>query len=210
VLVEVQLQIDRSKAFTWPLYLAAARARHKCEACLLVLTTDAQVAAWASEPILLGPGGPVFSPVVVGPGDIPLPSEAASAELWMLGALAHGPSDDAVIDGAVEAIARARPPHGAAFLEMLRYHLGDAFERALERVMATHEHLYLSDYARKIFDDGRAEGQARAVLRVLSARGLHVAEELRDRVLACADPAQLDVWLERAARATQIDEVFAE
>ncbi|HEY0193589.1 MAG TPA: hypothetical protein VGC42_20875, partial [Kofleriaceae bacterium] len=38
VVVEVQLRRDVTKRFTWPLYLAALRAAHRCDVVLLVLT----------------------------------------------------------------------------------------------------------------------------------------------------------------------------
>jgi hypothetical protein len=224
VLVEVQLRKDANKAFSWPLYQAAARARHKCDCCLLVLTLDDEVARWAAQPIVLGPAGPVFQPIVLGPGAVPVPTDGASAELWVLGAIAHGRADDTIVDGALLSLGRERPDHTGAFLDLLRYHLGDAFERALEKIMATNEHKYLSDYARKYFDEGEAkgkaegkaegkveglaEGQARALLHVLAARGIQVGDDLRARVLSCSDLAQLDAWLQRAVRATRVDEVF--
>ncbi|MBI5517048.1 MAG: hypothetical protein HY909_24935 [Deltaproteobacteria bacterium] len=46
---------------------------------------------------------------------------------------------------------------------------------------------------------GKAEGEARAVLKVLSARGLAVTEAQAAKVLACQDLAQLDAWLRAVA-----------
>ncbi len=55
---------------------------------------------------------------------------------------------------------------------------------------------------------GKAEGEARMILRVLSARGLRVPAEISQRVLCCADLSQLEAWGDRAATATTLDEVF--
>ena len=44
VVVEVQRSRDPQKQWAWPLYEAAARARHKCDACVLVFATDDLVA----------------------------------------------------------------------------------------------------------------------------------------------------------------------
>ena len=52
-----------------------------------------------------------------------------------------------------------------------------------------------------------ARGEARAVLTVLEARGVAVPAEVRDKILACTDLAQLDSWLRRATTATYIHEV---
>ncbi len=55
---------------------------------------------------------------------------------------------------------------------------------------------------------GKAEGEARMILRVLSARGLQVPAEIRRRVLSCADTRQLETWGDRAATAASVDDVF--
>jgi hypothetical protein len=54
---------------------------------------------------------------------------------------------------------------------------------------------------------GEARGEAQAILTVLEARGVPVPEAARTTILSCADPAQVDRWLKRAASATTIDEV---
>ena len=56
--------------------------------------------------------------------------------------------------------------------------------------------------------EGRSEGEAKAVLRVLAARGIEVPEEARARISACADLRQLDAWLDRASVATSVAELF--
>jgi hypothetical protein len=38
IVIEVQLQRDDRKRFTWPVYVAGLRARLECPACLLVVT----------------------------------------------------------------------------------------------------------------------------------------------------------------------------
>lgn len=45
---------------------------------------------------------------------------------------------------------------------------------------------------------GRREGQAKAVLAVLAARGIAVPATIRKRILACTDLAVLDKWVARA------------
>jgi hypothetical protein len=56
--------------------------------------------------------------------------------------------------------------------------------------------------------EGEAKGEAQMVLRVLSARGLPVPDEIRERVLSCTDTAQLEAWGDRAATADTLDDVF--
>jgi hypothetical protein len=57
--------------------------------------------------------------------------------------------------------------------------------------------------------EGRAEGEVRAVLTVLDARGVHVPEKARERIEACTDLERLETWLRRALTATTVDEVIA-
>jgi predicted transposase YdaD len=55
---------------------------------------------------------------------------------------------------------------------------------------------------------GEAKGQAKAVLRLLRARGMRVDARSRQRILRCTDPAQLDLWLDRAAHAKKLADVL--
>jgi predicted transposase YdaD len=56
--------------------------------------------------------------------------------------------------------------------------------------------------------EGRAEGEADALLRVLAARGVEVPEDVHARIRACMDMGQLNTWLDRAAAATSITDLF--
>jgi Uma2 family endonuclease len=57
--------------------------------------------------------------------------------------------------------------------------------------------------------EGALEGQARAVVAVLSARGVAPDEAQRARILACRDAAELERWLIRATTATSPGDLFA-
>jgi hypothetical protein len=56
--------------------------------------------------------------------------------------------------------------------------------------------------------EGRAEGQANAVLTTLRVRGIAVPDAARERILAQKDLKQLERWLEKAIVATSIAEVI--
>ena len=56
IVVEVQLRADESKHRSWPVYLAAVRARYRCDACVLVIASTESVARWARRAVALGPG----------------------------------------------------------------------------------------------------------------------------------------------------------
>ncbi|TDB86093.1 hypothetical protein E1266_34685 [Actinomadura sp. 7K534] len=56
-----------------------------------------------------------------------------------------------------------------------------------------------SEFAKTHRGEGRAEGEAKAVLLVLGARGITVPNEIRERVTNCTDIDQLERWVQRAA-----------
>jgi hypothetical protein len=109
ILVEVQLEIDPGKLRSWPLYQAAACARFKCDACVLVVAIAERVATWASAAVPLGPGGSVFRAVVLGPSAVPILARGdpagQTAELALLSALCHGEREPDLVGFAVASIA---------------------------------------------------------------------------------------------------------
>ena len=90
--VEIQLTINPDKLPSWPVYATTLRSKRCPRACLLVITPDPRVAAWAARPIDLGPGNEAFRVHVLGPDQIPRISDAHVArlhpELGFLSALA--------------------------------------------------------------------------------------------------------------------------
>src|SRR5947209_1825760 len=59
-------------------------------------------------------------------------------------------------------------------------------------------------------DAAEAKGEAKALLKFLDARGIAMSEAQRQEILHCHDLAQLDRWLDRAARASSFDELTSE
>lgn len=57
---------------------------------------------------------------------------------------------------------------------------------------------------------GRTEEAARAVLKVLRARGIAVPEAIRERIMAQKDLERLERWVEKAAVAASVAEVLDE
>ncbi len=55
---------------------------------------------------------------------------------------------------------------------------------------------------------GRTEGQVRAILALLAARGISLSQKTREHIEACKDAATLDRWIVRAATATSAEEVI--
>jgi hypothetical protein len=77
----------------------------------------------------------------------------------------------------------------------------------------TQHYEYQSDFARKYYSqdlaEGRAEGEAKAILTVLHARGIPVDDASRRRILNSTNLEHLDRWLTRATHVALASELFA-
>jgi hypothetical protein len=160
VLVEVQLEVDVAKQWSWPPYQAAAGARYKCDACVLVMALDERVAAWATAPVSLGPGGSVFRAVVLGPSSVPRVASDDEAkrgpELALLSALCHGEQSPSR-SGSRSHRLRASVGSGRRRTSICRDII--SVRRSIERWRRSwrraSKHKYLSDFARKYYGKGR-------------------------------------------------------
>jgi len=214
IVVEVQLARDERKRFTWPVYVTGLRARFECDAVVLVITPSMDVARWAAEPIMLGPGA-VLQPLVVGPDAVPVVTDRARAEadpeLAVFSIMAHGRGDvDRAVQIALAAIA------GVALIsdrdlfvlysDLIDAALSEAARKAFQMLPQGYE--FQSELIRKSIDKGRAAGGAADVLDVLDARGLIVSPEQRDQILGCTDLEMLKRWLRRAATIASVDALF--
>jgi hypothetical protein len=208
LIIEVQLGIDPRKRYSWPEYTMGSRAAHRCPVGLLVVAPDPAVASWCAEPIETGIPGFVLHPPVLGRAAVPIvtdPAEAARRpELAVLSAMAHGESEfgAAIASAALPAIRRLDDERARFYGDLVVTSLNEAARRALEAMMKGYE--YQSDFAKKYV----AEGEARAMLTVLRARGIAVPDAARERILAEKDPKQVERWLEKAATASSIAEVL--
>jgi hypothetical protein len=57
-------------------------------------------------------------------------------------------------------------------------------------------------------NEGRAEGEARALLTVLRSRRISVSEAARERILAESDLARIELWIEKACLAASLADVL--
>jgi hypothetical protein len=221
--LEAQLQQDRRKLFTWPLYAVAARARHECPFVVVVTTPDPETARWAAQPIDLGAGF-LYRVLVIGPEGVPIITDAELAirdpYLAMLSVMAHGQGDQeialAIARATAEAI-RTLPKEDQRLLYwyIIRSSLGEAARKAFE--MLQNLQPFLTESERRAFAEAEAKGQAKGeakakaedILKILTKRGISLAEAHRQRVLGCSDLAMLDRWFDRALTITIADELFA-
>jgi hypothetical protein len=227
IVVEVQLSRDDEKRASWPLYLTSLRARMRCP-------TPA-VARWCARPIEMGHPGFVLQPLVAGPSAIPVilgKQEAGQdPELAVLSALAHGRDAKlapALFEAVVSSAQRLDKERLSFYIDLAVSAFGGAARSALEAFMQSGSYQYQSELVRKLVghglekglekglkkglqqgeQKGRLEGEHRALIKVLKARGLTVDDTARRRILACTELAQLELWLGKAVTVQSVQELF--
>ena len=224
VIIEPQLRNSKTKQYSWPVYLTTVRRVSQCpKAVLVVLCPDPAEARKCRKPIRTGHPGFDLVPIVID-SSAPPGADGGHPYLTLFAASMGG------IDMATEAGARmvldALASLGVSDADrrrmatiMLRLS-DDAARQSLEAMMKTRE--YEKTFIERIHDEGIAEGEARgeakgkaegkaeAVLRLLDARGLALSPEQRQRVSSTTDPAQLDLWFDRAITVGTAAEVFAD
>jgi hypothetical protein len=214
IIIEVQLQIDPRKEYSWVVYASDLRARIQGDVVVFVFSDNEQVVRWASQPIQLG-GRSVFQVEVLGPERVPRVETAELAlrlpELAVLSSLAHGnkPAGTEVLVPTLEALLTLDPERQRFYYDVVLRSLNEATRRALEEeLMQTGKYEYQSEFAKTYLAQGRAEGRAEALLVVLAARGMATDPATRERILGCTDATLLERWIARATTASSLSEVF--
>ena len=226
LIVEVQLDRNQDKRWSWPTYVAGVRAKLRCPTALLVVTPYRGVAKWASEEISLGLTGDRVTPIVLGPEAIPsvvdIDVAKGNPELALLSLVAHATDEEARgVGGAALAAAGSLKDEekGKLFYDIVKAVLAKAI---LEELMEDQK--YLSEFARKYVAEGEARGKAeglaegeakgtaeglrRALLSMLTVRRILLSVSQRERLLACQNAAELERWIARAATAEGAAEIF--
>ncbi|WP_437304496.1 hypothetical protein [Sorangium sp. So ce388] len=214
IVVEVQLGVDPDKPYVWPVYVVQTRARHRCPTRLLVVAIEAEIARWCSRPIDTGHPGLILTPLVLGPAGVPVVTDAeqakAAPEVVVLSAMAHGQEETGEAIGAafLAAAAGLDQERRDLYADVVLSSLNAAARRTLEAMMKS-GYQYQSEFARSYVAKGQIEAKAQAVLAFLDARGLEVPADVRERVLASTDLAELDRWIRRAAVVSDARELLA-
>jgi hypothetical protein len=99
----------------------------------------------------------------------------------------------------------ARP---SCIREIVEAGLPEEARKHLEALVST-EPKYKSVFALHHEAKGKAEGEATAVITVLTTRGLKVSKDVRERIQSCTDLAQLTEWVKRAVTVGRADDLFA-
>ena len=219
IIVEVQLGRNEDKPYAWPAYIANLRARHRCPVCLLVITLEDAVARWAGRSIELGPGTRC-KPWVVGPSNTPAVTDLQDAkenvELAVLSAIVHGQSTDVrlaarIASAAIVASADIDAERSRLYLDLILISLSQNAPEALEATMNSLGYEYQSDFARRYYGQGKAEGKSEGrveiILELLALRFGQLPDATQTRIRSAQD-AQLNAVVERMLTAQTLQEAL--
>ncbi|WP_028812378.1 hypothetical protein [Streptomyces flavidovirens] len=218
--VEAQGKKDLGKPASWTYYLAYLYAKYGIPPLLLVVCQDKNTAAWAAEPVDIGPPqwpALTMRPLVLGPHNVPAITDPVTAcrdiPLAALAAITHGKDPDAgaILKALAAALKTVDEDTASIYIELTEQGLGTAPAADIWRdLMAVDLSFFRSQTAERLRGEGRAEGRAEDILKLLSKRGVAVPDDTRDRITACTDPDTLSVWFDRAITATSAEELFTE
>ncbi|MFD9861203.1 RpnC/YadD family protein [Streptomyces alboflavus] len=222
LVLEAQGKKDEAKRSSWPYYLSYLHAKYRCEPVLIVMTQSKSTADWAAQPIVLGlPYRPslVVRPLVLGPGNVPAIADekeaARDVSLAVFSAITHGRGRGAtaILKPLASALETVEPESAAMFAQLVESGLVDPQAKEIWRdLMAPVNYFFRHEVAEKVREQGREEGvereRAAMVLRILTWRDIEVPESVRERVVACTDLEQLNVWAERAMRVADAAGLF--
>ncbi|MBO0822588.1 MAG: hypothetical protein J2P27_01865 [Actinobacteria bacterium] len=213
IVAESQTKPDPLKRWVWPAYLALARAEHRRPAVLVVFCPGPRrdTGPWARQLIKTGHPGFDLAPIVIDATTTPPPNpeSPAAADMAVLGCLTGAIDLDSAagrhhVLGLVRA-ARLEADKLKTYTDLIRAAASPAARLPLETLMTT---TYKDDWTDRFEAKGRMEQGAQMVLRIFAARDIAVTDDIRDRVLACADLDQLQAWADKAATATSLSDVF--
>ena len=231
VIPEVQLKVDPDKRASWPTYAVTLRARLTCPVVVLVITPSPAVARWARTPIPLGPGN-IFTPVVLGPDDVPAivdPGAARADPLAaVLSALTHARSPDAqaIARAALRGLDAVEDVNLWVYCDMILKSAAPADREGLHAMLNSEDYKPKSKFIRDLIAESRKEGRQEGrqegrlegrqktqealtkTLRQLLAKRHITLRPSHEAKIAKATPQQLTRWILKAADATSVTDVF--
>jgi hypothetical protein len=220
IVVEVQLNRDDDKGYTWPVYVFNLRSRLRCPAWLLVIAPDEAVARWARNAVEARVGDCCrFVPWVLGHSGVPEITDEDRAmkdpELAVLSSIAHGKSPDTTKSARIALLAQMASvgldaERSKLYCDLVLNFLPEAARQALKEMPAS-KYQYQSEFARRYFGqgkmEGKLEGQTELILRQLTARYGSVAPDAEAR-LRGADITELNGIAERLLTAETLQDAL--
>ncbi|MCS0602410.1 hypothetical protein NX794_14490 [Streptomyces sp. LP11] len=232
LVVESQGKVDERKRGSWPYYLSYLYEKYRCEPVLIVITQSSKTAAWASRPIRFGFRdwhSLTVRPLVLGPDNVPVITDERQAErdvpLAVLSAMTHGrgPQAPAILESLAAALRTIDTDTAAVFVQFIDSCLTDPQAKHMWRdLMTAIQYFWRHPLAEQVREEGREQGLEQGLergriedrremtLRILEWRGIPVPDHVRERVAACTDLDQLEVWAQRAVHATDATELLTE
>ncbi|MBP2050700.1 hypothetical protein J2Z21_003639 [Streptomyces griseochromogenes] len=171
-------------------------------------------------------------PLVLGPDNVPVIADERQAErdipLAVLSAMTHGrgPGAAAILESLASALGTIDPDSAAVFVQFVDSCLTEPQAKQMWRdLMTAIQYFWRHPLAEQVREEGREQGleegleqgleqgrveaKAEMVLHILQWRGIQVTDAVRERVEACTELDQLEVWAQRAVHATDSAELFA-
>ncbi|WP_461063586.1 hypothetical protein [Streptomyces pseudoechinosporeus] len=224
LVVEAQGKKDPKKPASWAYYIAHLYAKYRIPPVLLVTCQDKTTAAWAAEPITIGPRQwrtLTLRPLVLGPHNVPAitdPSAAArDIPLATLSAITHGKDANAaaILKALAAALKTVDEESARIFAEFTELGLGTAPAAKIWRqLMSVDLSFFRSETSQRLRAEGRVEGHVEGhvedILLVLSERGVEVPDDVRARITDCTDLETLRTWLKRSVTAATAEDLFAD
>nr|WP_246422046.1 hypothetical protein [Nocardiopsis mwathae] len=235
IVVEIQKAKSESKLRQLPRYAAALWLFLKCPVAVLVVCPTRQAAAEYAKPITTDLAGYTHESIVVGPGDIPVLTDAGAViddpELAVMGVMAHG-DRRSVVEAFVAGMEKMDPQVAPRYYEHAHRTAAPMVRRLLEEIMSSTSWPVSSPFAREHFGRGKEEGlkeglkegileglqeglqegrtreAAEILLRGVDSRGIKISDEIRGRITTCGDLEQIEAWLQRAFTAERAEDIF--
>ncbi|MEV7240111.1 hypothetical protein AB0N92_02445 [Streptomyces sp. NPDC093248] len=217
--IESQGKVDDRKRGSWPYYLSYLYEKYRCEPVLIVVTQNSATARWAARPIRLGFRdwhSLTVRPLVLGPDNVPVIADEQSAAkdvpIAVLSVMTHGrgPQAPAILGSVATALRTIDEETAAVLAQFVDSCLADPQAKQMWRdLMTATQYFWRHPLAEQVREEGRVEAKTEMVLNILEWRGIEVPHAVRDRVNACTDLNQLEVWAQRAMHAKDAAELFA-
>ncbi len=219
LVIESQTDEHKDRLRRWPHFIAHLHDKYDCPVLLAVVCSKRPTARWARKPIEIGLPGLTCQTtrlVVFGPDNVPAITDpedaAADLMLAVFSALTHsrGPKARGILEALATALTTIDEEAASNLSEFTETGLGETASAEIWRaMMATRTYPFVSQTRLQGREEGRAEGLAVAILKVLDRRGVEVDDDSRQRIASCTETDVLDTWLDHSFVVAKASDLFA-